>query len=133
MTTNNRLAVGLFLLRLTVLLVMGVWTADKLLNPTHAAGVYAHFYAIGGVGPLAMKGLGAAEALLVVGFGLGWRKRWTYGAVLVLHAVSTLSAFSVYLHPFDSGHLLFFAAWPMLAACFALYLLRDQDTLLCLR
>jgi putative oxidoreductase len=27
-------------------------------------------------------------------------------------------------------NLLFFAAWPMLAACIALYLLRDQDTLL---
>jgi hypothetical protein len=26
-------------------------------------------------------------------------------------------------------NLLFFAAWPMLAACFALYLLRDLDTL----
>ena len=33
----------------------------------------------------------------------------------------------MYLEPFD--HLLFFAAWPMLAACFALYLLRDDDTL----
>ena len=27
------------------------------------------------------------------------------------------------------GNLLFFAAWPMLAACLALYLLRDYDRL----
>jgi hypothetical protein len=31
------------------------------------------------------------------------------------------------LAPFDN--LLFFAAWPMLAACITLYLLRDLDTL----
>lgn len=30
------------------------------------------------------------------------------------------------LDPFS--HLLFFAAWPMLATCIALYLLRDLDT-----
>lgn len=30
----------------------------------------------------------------------------------------------------DEGpNLLFFAAWPMLAACLALFLLRDEDTL----
>lgn len=33
---------------------------------------------------------------------------------------------SQYLDPFNN--LLFFAAWPMLAACFAFYLLRELDT-----
>jgi len=46
---------------------------------------------------------------------------------LVLHAVSTLSSFKQYLAPFDGPNLLFFAAWPMLAACFALFILRDLD------
>ncbi len=55
---------------------------------------------------------------------LGIAKRWTYGLVLVMHAISTLASFRMYLG-FDN--LLFFAAWPMLAACFALYLLRDHD------
>ena len=34
------------------------------------------------------------------------------------------------LDPFNNPNLLFFAAWPMLAACFTLYYLRDQDTLM---
>lgn len=34
-----------------------------------------------------------------------------------------------YLHPFEGVNLLLFAAWPMLAACLALYALRDADTL----
>ncbi|GAM59117.1 membrane protein [Vibrio ishigakensis] len=45
----------------------------------------------------------------------------------MLHAGSTLSSFGKYLDPFNN--LLFFTAWPMLAACFVLYLLQDYDTL----
>ena len=37
--------------------------------------------------------------------------------------------FKQYLAPFEGPNLLFYAAWPMLAACFALYRLRDLDTL----
>ena len=53
----------------------------------------------------------------------------SYGAVLLLHAISTLAAFAKYAAPFEAHHLLFFAALPMLAACFALYVLRYSDTL----
>jgi putative oxidoreductase len=53
-------------------------------------------------------------------------KRISYGGVLILHSISTLSSYRQYLDPFNN--LLFFAAWPMLAACVALYLLRDVDT-----
>ena len=56
----------------------------------------------------------------------GYQKRISYGGVFVLHAVSTFSSYRQYLAPFSN--LLFFAAWPMLAACFTLYLLRDLDT-----
>jgi hypothetical protein len=41
--------------------------------------------------------------------------------------VSTFSSYKQYLAPFEGPNLLFFAAWPMLAACFTLFLLRDQD------
>jgi len=44
----------------------------------------------------------------------------------VMHAVSTLSSFPQYIDAFNN--LLFFAAWPMLAACIALFLLREHDT-----
>ena len=55
-------------------------------------------------------------------------KTWTYGLILILHAASTFSSYSQYLDAFNN--LLFFAAWPMLAACLALFLLREADTLL---
>lgn len=70
--------------------------------------------------------LGALELVLILAFVVGYRKTITYGLVLVLHAVSTLSALPQYLDPFNN--LLFFAAWPMLAACYTLFSLRDLDT-----
>jgi putative oxidoreductase len=74
-----------------------------------------------------IQATGALELMLILAFVTGLWKFWTYGAVLVLHAISTLSSYAQYLDPFN--HLLFFAAWPMLAACFALFWLRDLDTI----
>jgi hypothetical protein len=49
MNSDNRLPLVLFLLRLSVFIVMFMWTLDKLLNPKHAAAVYKNFYFIGGI------------------------------------------------------------------------------------
>jgi hypothetical protein len=94
--------------------------------PEHSAAVFGGFYGIAGLGPAAVYVVGAVELSIIVAFLLGIAKRFSYGAVFILHAISTLASFRMYLG-FDN--LLFFAAWPMLAACFALYLLRDLDTL----
>src|SRR5467141_1690242 len=90
-------------------------------------GVFKKFYSIDGISPTMFSVIGAAELVLLVGFVTGTAKRFTYGLVLLLHAISTLASYRQYLAPFDN--LLFFAAWPMLAACITLYLLRDLDTL----
>ena len=127
---SKNLPIALLSLRLTVFLVMAMWTIDKFVNPAHALAVYEKFYFIGGLSTQIMWALGALEALLLLGFLIGFARTWTYGIVLGLHAVSTLSSFQQYLNPFEGPHLLFFAAWPMLAACFALFLLREDDTLL---
>jgi putative oxidoreductase len=129
MDSEQRLRVSLLTLRASVFLVMFMWTIDKLLNPEHAAGVFEGFYGIGGLGAGAMAAIGIAELLLLLGFIVGYEKTWTYGAVLVLHGISTLSSFRQYLSPFEGPNLLFFAAWPMLAAALALFLLRDEDRL----
>lgn len=124
----TRLNISLLLLRLGVAVVMIMWTVDKFLNPDHAAAVWAKFYMIEGVGSTPMYVIGAVQALIVAAFTMGLFKRWSYGIVLLLHAVSTLSSYEKYFDPWNS--LLFFAAWPMLAACIALYLMRKDDTLL---
>lgn len=121
------LARSLLALRLGVFVVMLMWTLDKFVNPAHASKVFEVFYGIGWLNQNLSYIVGAAELLLIFAFVAGLWRRWTYGAVLILHAVSTLSSYKQYLAPFDN--LLFFAAWPMLAACLALYWLRDWDAL----
>lgn len=124
---EKKLQLSLLLLRVTVFLVMFMWTIDKFLNPVHAAKVYEKFYYIAGLESVLMYVIGIIEIIILLLFLLGYKKKYTYGAVLIFHAISTLSSFKQYLAPFDGTHLLFFAAWPMLAACFTLFLLRDQD------
>ncbi len=123
----ERLPLALLTLRMSVFVVMLVWTLDKIFAPAHAAGVFAHFYRIGGLEPGAMYTIAAVELIIISGFVLGVSRRFTYGAVLAFHALSTVASFPMYLNPAQGR--LFYAAWPMLAACFTLYLLRDSDTL----
>ncbi len=127
MNSSVRIRVSLFALRLGVFVVMLFWSLDKLLNPEHTARVFAHFYRIPDLEAGAALAVGVGQLAVVLAFGAGLWKRWTYGLVLVMHAISTFSSYRQYLEPWE--HLLFFAAWPMLAACLALYLLRDADTL----
>ncbi len=129
MIKPQALQLSLLLLRLSVFLVMLMWTLDKFVNPAHAAKVFEHFYFIEGMGAAVMRIIGAVELVIILAFVAGLAKRWSYGFVLVVHAISTLSSFRMYLDPFAASNLLFFAAWPMLAACVALYLLRDEDRL----
>ncbi len=124
---QTRVAQSLLLLRLGVFLVMLMWTLDKLINPAHSAKVFEGFYAIGGVGHGLLMALGILELVLLLLFLGGIWRRFSYGSVLLLHAISTVASFGKYLDPFNN--LLFFAAWPMLAACITLYWLRDWDTL----
>ncbi len=121
---------ALLFIRVTVFLVMFMWTLDKFLNPSHGINVYEKFYFIAGISDYLMYGLAVIEMIIITLFLLGIQKTYTYGAVLLFHSVSTLSAFAVYLSPFEGAGLLFFAAWPMLAACFALFTLREHDKLL---
>ena len=123
----TRIALSLLLLRIGIFIVMAIWTLDKFVRPEHAAAVFEHFYGLEGLGTTLVYGLAVAEALLLMAFVVGLMPRLTYGSVLLLHGVSTLSAYQQYLHPFENNNLLFFAAWPMMAACITLYLLRELD------
>ena len=126
---QRKVAFSLLFMRLSVFLVMLVWTLDKFFNPKHAINVYENYYLISGIDHNVIYVLGFLEILLILAFLMGLFKKWTYGAVLILHGISTVSSFKAYIAPYEKGHILFFAAWPMLAACFSLFSLRDLDTM----
>jgi len=125
-TLEQKLPWALLTLRVGIFIVMFVWAVDKLVNPGHAAAIFEGFYGIGGLSTTLAAVLGSLQILLCLAFLAGAWKTITYGLILVMHAVSTLSSFPQYMDAFNN--LLFFAAWPMLAACIALFMLRDYDT-----
>src|SRR4029453_792403 len=106
---RNRIGVALLVLRLTVFVVMLIWTIDKFVRPDHAASVYEHFYFLHGVDRAIIYAIGVAELVLLIGFVIGFAPWLTYGLVLLLHAVSTLSTFRQYLHPFEGPNIFFLA------------------------
>jgi putative oxidoreductase len=129
MNSKYRLPLVLLVLRLSVFAVMFIWTIDKFVEPQHASRVMAEFYSIGGIGNAVVYVLAVLELAILLAFLFGFAKRWSYGLVLLLHAASTIFSYKKYLAPFQPPNLLFFAAIPMLAACFALYYVRDADVL----
>ena len=127
MSTPN-LKVSLLLLRWSMALVLLLWALDKFINPAHGAAIFAGFYHTGEVSHTIVYAAGALQLLIVAAFTIGFAKRFSYGAVLLMHGLTTVVSYAQYMEPFK--YLLFFAAFPMLAACITLYLMRDEDTLL---
>lgn len=132
MKRPSNLQLSLLLMRLSIFVVMLMWTIDKFINPHHSAKVFEKFYFISGLESTIFVVIGIIELIILTGFVLGINKRFCYAAVLIFHTVSTLSSYQQYISPFQGPNLLFFAAWPMLAGCLMLYLLREDDTLLAL-
>ena len=64
MKADNRLPLALLLLRLTVFLVMFMWTIDKFVEPEHASRIMAEFYLLGGVASAIVYLLAAIELRL---------------------------------------------------------------------
>jgi len=128
MDDDKRLAIALLIMRIGVFVVMIMWSIDKIVNPGHAAAVFEGFYFIPGMGAGLLTAIAIVQIILELAFLAGLFKPITYGYVLIVHAVSTLSSWRQYLDPLDN--MLFLAAIPMLAACIALFMLRDRDRLL---
>ncbi len=121
---------ALLLIRASVVLMLAPWVADKFLNPGHAISVFQGFYGLGGVAEAAVLAIGVFQFALLLCFAVGLLRFWSYGLVMVMHAGSTFASWKQYIAPLDGPNLLFFAAWPVLAALVALFLLREHDRLL---
>ncbi len=126
---SSKLALSLLLIRIGVGIVFFMWTIDKLMNPEHTARVFAAFYMIPSLSVAASLAIGTIQMIVVLAFVTGTMKKYSYMAIFIMHLVSTVSTYERYLDPWTGTNLLFFAALPMLAGCWALWFLRDQDAL----
>jgi putative oxidoreductase len=126
--TKDRLPLALLVLRLGIFLVLIIWTIGKFVNPAEAISIYAGYYGVQ-LGRTAMYVLGTVELVVVLAFVAGFQKRISRAIVMAMVATTVLLPGQLYFHPYMDHILLFFAFWTMLAGCFALYSLRDYDTL----
>ncbi len=124
---EKRLAIALLALRVTLGLFMLQWGVEKFVVPGTTLAIFRSFYGLN-LGGFVPPVLGALQVILALAFLTGYWPRATYGACLALHLVTTLVTIPRLLSPWNpvSNHL-FIAGVPVLAAFFALYLLRDWD------
>jgi hypothetical protein len=129
-TRDRTLEISLLLLRLSLGAFFLVWSIDKIINPEHAERVFAGFYMMSISGEVVLAA-GIVQAVIVLAFMAGAFKTLTYGALLLMHAVSTLSTWKHLIAPYSPDtSILFWAAVPLVFALVALFTLRGRDRLL---
>ena len=130
MTSEKRLELALLALRIGIIIVFTAWTLDKIFAYEHNSGMIGHYYGGITISQPVLLAIGIAElVLLFVFFFTNYYKTITYGIILIAHTVTTIVSFKRLLPPYEIHQLLYFGSLPLLAACIALFLLRDDDTL----
>ena len=131
MERDRNLELSLFLIRITVAVFLLVWAVAKFANVKQQQGVFGTFYGWKEVTTETLSMIGAVQVLLILAFAAGAFKTWTYGAIFLMHAGGTLAGWSRMIPPYGpSASMTFWAAVPVLAAIFELFLLRDRDRML---
>lgn len=130
MTTDaltTTLTRALLVLRITLGLFLLQWGVEKFVVPQSAAAIWSHFYGLN-VSTAVSYLSGAAEIAIAVCLFLGLFRTVSYGAALVLHAITVLVSWRQLLDPWGTefNHL-FIASVPVLGALIALFMLRHWD------
>lgn len=129
-TENSKLPLALFIMRISIALFLLPWIVEKFTKPETAAKIFSHFYHIDNLSTTASYGIGVLWLALLLAFVTGFKKRVSYGLVMGLHGLGTVFTWKQLLPFLETHNHLFLAALPTLGAMVALYLLRDNDTML---
>ena len=127
--SDRDVAIALLIIRLSAAFFLAIWALDKLLGPGAALKTFSKYY-LALDSNSAIMIFGALQIALVLAFALGAFRFWTYGAVVLMHAVSTFASWERYMEPWARPNILFWAAVPVLGGLIALFLLRHRDRFL---
>lgn len=126
---DRRLPISLLILRLSIAWFLMQWAIEKFVKPDVTAKIFSAFYKL----PLDLDLapiVGGLQILLVLAFLTGFLKPLSYGLIATMHSVSTVSTWKSIVMPFAEGsNHLFTTGVPVLAACWILFALRDQDVM----
>jgi len=126
---------ALLVTRLFIAYFMLMWALDRFSAPDHADKVASSFYKIGSFSLSAVPPQITGTFLLAVIFlfVIGFKKRFSYGLVMVIHGLGTLFTIKNLVPFSDSFTLIFLASLPTLGAMILLFIMRREDTLLSLK
>jgi putative oxidoreductase len=128
---ERKLALALAILRISLGGFLLLWALEKFVIPQATVAIWKSFY-LTAIGVSVPYVIGAFETLLALGIIIGFQRRITYGAGLIIHAVSVVSSWRQLIDPWglwlnDRPQHLFLAGVPVLAGFLVLYLLREAD------
>ncbi len=140
---DGKYAVGLLILRLTLGGFLFLWAIEKFIIPGKVIKLYEKFF-FGIIDDITMTYVvGAVLTIMSVAFIIGVYKRWVYLYGFAIHAITVIFTWYRIVDPYglmEKGDLfrgkpehLFLASVPVLAAFWALYVMRDSDTKWCSR
>lgn len=131
-TSDRELEITLAILRLSTAFFLAIWALDKILGTGRAMQTFSKYYAVVDSSTLIIA-FGIIQLIIIALFATGLFKTFSYGAVLAMHAVSTIASYPRYLDPLARPNILFWAAIPVLAGMLLLFVLRRRDRFLSLR
>lgn len=118
---------ALLALRLTLGLFLLQWGIEKFVVPSNTTAIWGYFYGLSVPATLGYA-FGVAEIAVAVCLVLGLYRTVSYGAAMVLHAVTVVVSWRQLIDPWAGGaNHLFVASVPVLGAFVALFLLRQWD------
>ncbi|MGH8495862.1 MAG: DoxX family protein [Gammaproteobacteria bacterium] len=113
-----RFSLGLFLLQ---------WGIEKFVVPANTPAIWGFFYGFS-IPQVMAYVFGVVEISIALCLFLGLFRTVTYGAAVLLHAVSVVVSWRQLIDPWgDPANHLFIAAIPVLGGFIALFLLRHWD------
>lgn len=126
------LQLPLLLTRLSIAIFLLPWIMMRFTAPDGAKAIASKYYMISNMSDLMTTAIGIGWLVLLAAFLVGFRKRISYGLVMLFHGVGTLTTVPNLIPGSANFAIVFYAAIPTLAAMMLLYVLRDQDRLLSL-
>ncbi|MEM1391938.1 MAG: ATP-binding protein [Cyanobacteria bacterium P01_H01_bin.150] len=129
MANGKRLEIGLFVMRLSISIFFIALIIPKLLAFEAMQGFLPGFYSFE-IPTFTFYPILLFITVLIIAFLAGLYKTFSYGALLGMQLVSTLSMDKTILEPSNANYILFWSSIPLIGALIALFLLRDNDNFL---
>jgi len=126
----SNIKIPLFFTRISIAYFLLPWVLMRFVKPESAKGIAAKYYKVSSMPDIAVTLIGVFWVLLLVAFVIGFKKRISYGLVLLFHTVGTLFTLPYLIVGTEKAYAVFFAAIPVIGAMWLLYAMREHDTFL---